>query len=60
MNELNSKKINMFEFTTTYFMKKHENFRNSKKIQKEFKKKQIKKSIFFKHEQNETNRQQID
>ena len=60
MNELNSKKFNMFEFTTTHFMKKHENFRNLKKIQKKFEKTQTKRSILFKHEQDETSRQQID
>ena len=50
----------MFEFTTTHFMKEHENFRNLKKIQKKFEKTQAKRSILFKHEQNETNRQQVD
>ena len=50
----------MFEFTTTHFMKKYKNFRKLKKIQKKFKKAQTKKSILFKHEQNETSRQQID
>ena len=50
----------MFEFTTTHFMKKHENFRNSKRIQKKFEKTQAKRSILFRHEQNETNRQQVD
>ena len=50
----------MFEFTTTHFMKKHENFRNLKEIQEEFEKTQTKKSILFKHEQNETSRQQVD
>ena len=58
MNELNSKKFNMFEFTTTHFMKKHENFRNLKRIQEKFE--QTKRSILFKHEQNETSRQQVD
>ena len=58
MNELNSKEFNMFEFTTTHFMKKHENFRNLKRIQKKFE--QTKILILFRHEQNETNRQQVD
>ena len=60
MNELKSKKFNMFESTTTHFMKKHENFRNLKKVQEEFEKTQTKRSILFKHEQNETSRQQVD
>ena len=58
MNELNSKEFNMFESTTTHFMKKHENFRNLKRIQEKFE--QTKRSILFRHEQNETNRQQVD
>ena len=58
MNELNLEKFNMFEFTTIHFMKKHENFRNLKKIQKKFE--QTKKSILFRHEQDETSRQQVD
>ena len=60
MNELNLKKFNLFEFTTTHFMKKHKKFRNLKRIQKEFEKIQTKKSILFKYEQDETSRQQVD
>ena len=58
MNELNSRKFNMFESTTTHFKKKYENFRNLKRIQEKFE--QTKRSILFKHEQNETSRQQVD
>ena len=60
MNELNSKEFNMFEFTTTHFMKKQENLRNLKRIQEEFERTQAKRSILSRHEQNETSRQQVD
>ena len=50
----------MFEFTTKNFTKTIKDFQNLKRIQKKFEKTQTKKSILFKHEQNETNRQQVD
>ena len=50
----------MFKFTTKNFTKTIENFQNLKKNQKKFEETQTKRSIFFRHEQNETNHQQVD
>ena len=60
MNELDSREFNMFEPTTTHSMKEHENLRNLKRIQEEFKNTQAGRSILSRHEQNETSRRQVD